>query len=169
VMTENALRRKYQEKNIYNLRLFGVYGKYDDWRYRLIPNLCCQAVFKHQLTVRYNHIYAFTHVDDLIKIVDWVITKKPTKRVYNVCSEDQKSFTQIATIVGCIARSKRPIRILHDNLKEEYSGNTYRLDYENEKLASRGFKSLKKGIQELYQWYLERKDTMNKDEVMKWI
>ena len=24
--------------NIYNLRIFGLFGKYDDWRYRFIPN-----------------------------------------------------------------------------------------------------------------------------------
>src|SRR3989339_2059091 len=29
--------------NIYNLRLFGVFGKYDDWRYRFIPNICART------------------------------------------------------------------------------------------------------------------------------
>ena len=35
----------YTNERIINLRLFGIYGKYDDWRYRFIPNSCKNVIF----------------------------------------------------------------------------------------------------------------------------
>ena len=50
VITKYALANK----NIYNLRLFGLFGKYDNWQTRLIPNVCCLAIYNMPIQIEQN-------------------------------------------------------------------------------------------------------------------
>ena len=60
-------------ENIYNLRLFGVFGKYEDWRIRFISNACCKAVFDMPITIKQNRIMDYLYIDDFVKIIRWFI------------------------------------------------------------------------------------------------
>ena len=53
----NLFSQKYD--NVYNLRLFGVFGELDNWRYRFIPNICVKAIFDKELVVNQNAIFDF--------------------------------------------------------------------------------------------------------------
>ena len=77
---------KYAEStdNIYNLRLFGVFGKFDDWRYRFISNACCKAVLDMPITIKQNSVLDYLYIDDLVKITKWFIENKPKNNVYNI-------------------------------------------------------------------------------------
>ena len=73
LMTKYALL----SDNIYNLRLFGLFGKHDDWRYRFIPNICCKAALGLPVVIKQNAKFDHLYIDDLIKIVKWVIDNEP--------------------------------------------------------------------------------------------
>ena len=57
-------------KNIYNLRLFGMYGTKDDWRFRFIPYICAKAFLNENIVVNQNAIFGFLYVEDLVQIVE---------------------------------------------------------------------------------------------------
>ena len=63
--------------NIYNLRLFGVFGPYEDWRTCFISNLCCKALHDLPLTIRRECRFDFLYVDDLVEPLRWLLEEKP--------------------------------------------------------------------------------------------
>ena len=79
---------KYTEasKNIYDLRLFGVFGKYEDWEIRFISNVCCKTVWDLPITIKQNVNFDYLYIDDLVKITEWFIENEPKERFYNVCT-----------------------------------------------------------------------------------
>ena len=81
-MTEHARN----SKNIYNLRLFGIFGKYELWNQRFISNAICKALFGFPITQRQDVFLDYLHVDDLCKMVRWVIERNPVYHEYNVVS-----------------------------------------------------------------------------------
>src|SRR4030042_1885459 len=98
--------------NIYNLRLFGVFGKYDDWRTRFIPNVCCQAIIDMPIRMEQNKFYDFLSVDDLVKIVKWFINNKPKNSIYNVCTGGGNDLKTLAEKNIKISRKNLDIKIL---------------------------------------------------------
>ena len=146
VMTKYALL----SNNIYNLRLFGVFGKYEDWRYRFISNMCYQALTGNKLVVRQNAFYDFTHIDDLVKVVKWAIESDPKKKVYNVCSGKAYERIAVAKIIKKVSGKDLKIEVDDPKMGREYSGS-------NKLLLSemKGFKftPIEKTVRTLFDWY----------------
>jgi GDP-L-fucose synthase len=152
---------KYAQSNssIYNLRLFGVFGKYDDWRTRFISNACSQVVSGLPVIMNQNRFFDFIYIDDLIKIVKWFISNEPRERVYNVCSGKVIDFKTIAGIIIKMSNKKLDIIIKEDGLGREYSGDNSLLLKE---LNDFKFNSIEDSIKELYKWYDSNKKILEK-------
>tara|TARA_R110000824_G_scaffold391519_2_gene589353 strand:- start:5673 stop:6572 length:900 start_codon:yes stop_codon:yes gene_type:complete len=135
--------------NIYNLRLFGVFGKFDDWRYRFISNACCKAALGLPVVIKKDIMFDYLFIDDLIKIVKWFITNDPKQNSYNICSSSVYSYNQFAKKV--IEASGKDIKI--DNIdpiiEEEYSGDNSL--FKNE--SNFNFTNINDSIKLLYEWY----------------
>lgn len=157
VMTKHAL----QSKNIYNLRLFGLFGKYDDWRYRFIPNACARAVLNLPITINQNKRFDFLSMDDLVPIVRWVIQGRPKNKVYNVCSGTAYEFETLAEMILKISGKKLDIIIKKDGFGGEYSGDNSLLMKELRGLA---FTPMMDAITDVYAW-LEKNRSMLKEGV----
>ena len=71
---------------IYNLRLFGVFGELDNWRYRFIPNICVKAIFDLDLVINQNALFDFTYVNDICEVTNKFITNTYPNGDYNLCS-----------------------------------------------------------------------------------
>jgi UDP-glucose 4-epimerase len=140
--------------NIYNLRLFGVFGRYDDWRYRFIPNICYNAVIGENITINQNKIYDYMYIDDLVKIVKWFLLNIPKKNVYNVCSGASYDLKTLAEKTIKISGKKLDITIKNEGLGKEYSGDNRRLLSE---LNGFKFMPIEDSIKNLYDWYNENK------------
>jgi len=148
--------------NIYNLRLFGVFGKYDDWRTRIIPNACCRVVLNTPIVIHQNKLYDFLYVNDLGKIVKWFIFNKPQKKVYNVCTGTTHAFKTIAEKIIKISGKKSDIIIETKNLGEKYGGDNSLLMSE---LKDFKFSSIDESIEALYEWYDSNKHIIKKDKL----
>ena len=74
-----------QNENIYDLRLFGVYGKHEEWERRFISNAICRALKGKDITIHKNVYFDYLWVDDLCKIMEWFIEHNPRHKHYNVC------------------------------------------------------------------------------------
>ena len=149
-------------KNIYNLRLFGVFGKYDDWRTRFIPNACCHAVLNLPIRINQNKYFDFLHIDDLVKIVKWFIDNKPKNNVYNICTGNVNDFKTLAEKIIKISGKNLDIDIKTEGLGREYSGDNTLLISE---LKDFKFSSIDDKLKDLYNWYNSNKNIIKKDEL----
>ena len=157
IMTQHAQR----SRNIYNLRLFGVFGKYDDWRYRFIPNACSKAALGLPITFKQNKIFDFLYVDDLVKIVQWFVGHDPKQHVYNVCSGQSYEFKALAQKVLKAASKNLDIIVKTEGRGTEYSGdNTLLLN----EIKGFKFSAIDDSIQHLYRWYDANKQLIKKEE-----
>ncbi len=154
VMTKYALK----SENIYNLRLFAVFGKYEDWRYRVISNFCCKAVLNLPIIIPKNKFFDFLYIDDLVKIVKWFINNTPIYKVYNVCSGKVFDFKTIARKICEISGKILDIIVNKESLVE-YSGDNSLLLKE---IGNFKFTPLDEGIKVLYQWYEKNKKLIDK-------
>jgi len=148
--------------NIYNLRLFGVFGKYDDWRVRFISNACCRAVLNLPIRINQNVFFDHLYIDDLVKIVRWFINNKPQKNVYNVCTGDVYDFKTLAEKIIKISGKRLGINIKTEGLDREYSGDNSLLLKE---LKDFEFSSIDESIKALYDWYESNKHIIEKDKL----
>jgi UDP-glucose 4-epimerase len=136
--------------NVFNLRLFGVFGKYEDWRVRITSDVCHKVVSGSPIVINRNRRYDFLFVDDLVRIVAWFVRNTPRSRVYNVCTGEAIGFTAIAEKVLEIAGKSLPIEVGAEESGVEYSGDNALLEGEMGGVRVTPFDE---AIGSLYRWY----------------
>lgn len=143
---------KYAEHrpNIINLRLFGVFGKYEDWSVRFISNACARAVCGLPILIRQNVVFDYLYVQDLAKIVAQFIESSPSCRTLNVCTGTPHGLVELAGIVGDVSAKKPEVRCLKEGLGAEYTASNLRLRKEIPEIT---FEPIRTSIESLYQWY----------------
>jgi GDP-L-fucose synthase len=149
-----------KSENIYNLRIFGLFGKFDDWRYRFISNACCKVVFDMPININKNVRFDYTYINDLIEITKWCIRNKPKYHSYNVCNGEANTYRIIANKILNIASKQLEINIDSEKDIFEYSGDNSRLLKEMNDFS---YTSLDNSIKEVYNWYDINKDIIDKD------
>jgi UDP-glucose 4-epimerase len=145
--------------NIYNLRLFGLFGKYDDWRYRFISNACCKAVLDMPISMKHNSVFDYLYIDDLISTIDWAINNIPEHKNYNVCSGESISYMTLANLIIEESGKKLEIIVEQDDTGYEYSGDNSRLISETGLV----FTDIRSAIRRLYGSYLHNKSIISKE------
>ena len=120
---------KYTEhkSNIYNLRFFGVFGKYEDWRRRFISNAICKAILDLPITINQNIFFDYMYVKDFVKITEWFIEKDAKENVYNICTGMTFDLMTLAKKVITVSQKDLDILVFHGGLKKEYSGDNSKL------------------------------------------
>tara|TARA_Y100000296_G_C5164732_1_gene253906 strand:- start:966 stop:1862 length:897 start_codon:yes stop_codon:yes gene_type:complete len=147
-------------RNIYNLRVFGLFGKFDDWRYRFISNACCKVVLGLPITIRNNARFDYLHIDDLAEVIKWFMNNEPKRRSYNVCSGQVHAYEAIATKILNTASKKLDIIINNSDLLE-YSGDNRCLLKE---LDGFSYSQIDGQIEKLYNWYDANKEIIDKEQ-----
>lgn len=140
--------------NMINLRLFGVYGKYEDIGIRFISNVIYQVILKKTIVINKNVYFDYLYVDDLVKIIDHFIQKKSKFISYNVGCGRAVSLLTIAKKIVRILKSNSKITLKTKSLDNEYSCNNERLISE---LGVFEFTQFEDSIINLYNWYERRK------------
>lgn len=154
--TMNRIARR--SENIYNLRLFGVFGKYELWNIKFLSNLCCKAVFGFPLTVRRECWFDFLFVEDLPEIVTWFIEKTPRFHDYNVCHGREYRLTELAGLVRKISGKDLPIMLLNNDRNWDYSADNCRLRSEIPELR---ITPMEQAIEKLYRYYDAHRDLID--------
>ena len=146
--------------NIFDLRIFGIFGKYEDYAIRFISNAICKTLFDLPITIKQNRKFDYLYVNDLMPILDWFINNNPQKKSYNITPDCAISLYDLAIMVREISNSDVPILIKNEGLGLEYSGDNTLLKNE---FTTIYFTSIRTAIQELYNWYRENKQLIQKD------
>ncbi|WP_425806397.1 NAD-dependent epimerase/dehydratase family protein [Desulfitobacterium sp. Sab5] len=145
-------------ENIYNLRIFGLFGKYENWKRTFISGACCKAVKNLPITIRQNVYFDYLYIDDFCKIVEWFINHDVRHKVYNVTSGKTINLLAIANIIKKISGKELPIYVCKEGLANEYSASNERLLKE---IGSFKFLPMDEAISDLYVWYYNHKEDID--------
>ena len=137
-----------------NLRLFGVYGKYEEIGIRFISNAINQVVLKKPIVINNDVYFDYLYVDDLVKIIDHFIQNKSKFISYNIGRGKAVSLLTIAKKIVRVLKSDSKITLKTKSLGYEYSCNNERLIHE---LGETEFTQFEDSIINLYNWYERRK------------
>jgi len=152
---------KYIERSdrIVNLRLFGVFGAYEDYAVRFISNACCRALKGLPIVLRQDVMFDYLYIKDLVKITRWFIENDARHKAYNVCTGRPVALTELARVIARISAQvsgRNPnVSVMTEGMGPEYSGDNSRMLTE---LRGYQFWDLEGSIKDLYAWYARNND-----------
>lgn len=146
--------------NVYDFRIFGVFGKYEDYAIRFISNAICKTIFDLPVTLRQNRAFDYLYINDLMPILDHFIENSPSENAFNITPDKSIELLQVAQLVKSISEKNIDIKVEHEGLGMEYSGDNSFLRNEMKDLV---FTPMEESVYELYNWYLKNKKSLNKD------
>ena len=151
-------------ENIVDLRVFGVFGKYEEFRIRFISNLICKALHGLPLTMNQDRKFDFLYVDDLVPVISGLLKKGSLGfKAYNVTPNDSASLYEIAKYIREKINPELLIQLKFEGLGSEYSGDNEKLKKELPQWQPR---SLNSAIDELICWYREGLGGFSKEDLV---
>ncbi|MCG2724821.1 MAG: NAD-dependent epimerase/dehydratase family protein [Elusimicrobia bacterium] len=144
--------------NITNFRVFGLYGKYENYVYKFISNAIVKNLFGLPIVINQNVFFDYLYVEDFAKIVDKFISIIPKYKHYNITPSKSIDLISIAKLVNKMSSKKSKIKVLNSGMNIEYTGSSSRLLGELTKFK---FSSYKKGISKLYNYYRENMNLLD--------
>jgi len=154
---------KYIERseNILNLRLFGVFGKYEDYAVRFISNACCRVLKGLPIVIRQDVVFDYLYIEDLAKITSWFIEHQPCYKAYNVARGKGVALTELARIVAEVGRYPQ-ILVRQAGLAAEYTADNHLMLKE---IGDYRFREFSDSIRELYSWYASNQKRIDADSL----
>ena len=149
--TVNQLIEK--SNNIYNLRLFGIFGPYEYWKSRFISNLCCKAIKNIPLSIRRNCFFDYLWITDFCQILEKFIYIEPKFHTYNAVSGRPIDLYSLAEIVRETSGKNLDIIVCKDGYANEYTASNKRILRE---LGDFQYTKIKDSVEMLYRWYEKR-------------
>lgn len=139
-----------QSISLYNLRIFGLFGKYENWKNTFISGCCCKVLKKIPITIRQNVFFDYMYIDDFCAIVRWFIDNTPVFHTYNVVTGKKIDLITIANLVKRLAQVDVPIYVCKPGLANEYTASNLRLLNE---MGDITFTDMQQSISELLKYY----------------
>jgi GDP-L-fucose synthase len=145
------------------LRVFGIFGKYEDYAIRFISNAICKTLFDLPITIRQNRRFDYLYIDDLMPVVDHFISVQRKYPTYNVTPDASIDLYSIAEKIQ--ARSGKDVEIVvaEPSLGIEYSGDNARLKGE---IPGLNFTPLDQAIDRLYAWYHSNMHLLDRNKLL---
>lgn len=145
--------------NIFNLRLFGIFGKYEYWKTKFISNLCCKSLKGLPLSIRKNCYFDYLWIDDFCKMLEkFMQLEKPQYHTYNAVRGERIDLLSLAEIVNELADTKQEIIVCQEGYANEYTANNDRICKE---LPDLRFTDMKEAVSTLYAWYRLHQDEID--------
>jgi GDP-L-fucose synthase len=147
---------KYIERSdrIVNLRLFGVFGAYEDYTVRFISNACCRALKGLPIVLRQDIVFDYLYIKDLVKITRWFIENNGRHKAYNVSTGRPVALTELARVIARVSAQvsgRNPdISVMAEGMGPEYSADNSRMLTE---MGGYQFWDVEDSIRDLYAWY----------------
>jgi len=157
-----------RSKNITNLRVFGMFGKYEDHEFKFISNSIVKNLFKLPIVINQNVHFDYMYINDAAKILEKFISSKPKHNIYNLTTGTTVDLVTIANIINKVSNFKSKIIIKNPGLNVEYSGDNSRLQKE----LHFKFTPIEEAIEGLFGYYRSivhkiDKKTIEKDEYIQ--
>ncbi len=156
----NLFSRNFEK--LYNLRLFGVFGELDNWRYRFIPNMCVKAIFNKDLVINQNAIFDFLYINDLCVITNKFVNNDFISGDYNLCTSSPFELKYIADVVRKISKKDLKIIINDEKIDTKYGGDNSKLIKE---IGEYNFTEIEESIRKVYNYLDSKKNEIDISEI----
>lgn len=132
-----------------NLRIFAMFGPYEDPEIRFISN-CIQKVLRGEpITIFQNVFFDYVYVKDFMPIVRHFVEHKPQEKFYNIGTSKPRDLVSIAKVVMQTVGQEVSLEIQQPGLAKEYSCDNTRLLQEMPNLK---FTNFEDSVRELVEW-----------------
>jgi nucleoside-diphosphate-sugar epimerase len=160
-----SITSKYIEKSdkLVQLRIFGAYGEYENYRYKFISNAIVKNLLKLPIVINKNVYFDYIYIDDLVKMIDWFIHNDSKEKIYNVTTGKKIDLISLVNIVNEVSDFKSEIRVLHDGLNNEYTSNN---DKVMKEIGDFRFISHKDAIMKMRDYFSHNIDNLDKETVI---
>ncbi len=136
--------------DVVELRLFGVFGRYEDYAIRFVSNAICKSLFDLPITLRQNRTFSYLYVDDLGPIVDRFLVGPHAETAYNVVPDWTDDLYDLAERVRDRCGKHLPIVVNAPGMGLPYCGTNERL---RRQVPDLRFTRVDRAIDALYEWY----------------
>jgi len=116
-----------KSQNIVQLRIFGAYGEYENYRYKFISNAIVKNLLHLPITINKNVYFDYIYSDDLVKMIDFFIHNDPKEKIYNVTIGTKVDLVTLSHYINNVSDFKSEIAVLNEGLNNEYTSNNERL------------------------------------------
>ncbi|MFA6740657.1 MAG: NAD-dependent epimerase/dehydratase family protein [Arcobacteraceae bacterium] len=160
-----SITSKYIEKSqkIVQLRIFGAYGEYENYRYKFISNAIVKNLLQLPIVINKNVYFDYIYIDDLVKMIDWAIHNETKENIYNVTTGRKIDLISLANLVNETSEFKSEIRVLNDGLNNEYTSNNQRILSE---IGSFEFMTHKNAISKMREYFKNNLDNLDKESII---
>ena len=114
-------------KNIVSLRIFGLFGKYEDSDVRFISGAIIANLNKQPISINKNVVFSYLYEDDFCEIIEWFINNDCKEKFINIVPDEKIDLVSIASIINSVSDYKSEVIVLNEGLNNEYSGDNERL------------------------------------------
>lgn len=149
--------------NVVELRLFGIFGRHEDYAIRFISNAICKSLHGLPITIKQNRRFDYVYVDDLVPVIEYFLHNRPKYRSYNVTSDETSELRVLAELVKKHAGRDIDIVLRQQGMGLEYSGDNTRLNNEMGRLP---FSPLSDSVGKLYRWYEENLGSIDRSKLL---
>jgi GDP-L-fucose synthase len=149
-------------KNLISLRIFGIFGKDEDYRYKFISNSIVKNLLGMPIVINQNVIYDYLYINDLYKLLVYFVNNKTKEKIFNITPTESVDLLTIADMVNKVSENKCEIKVLNPGIGVEYSGDNKRLLSEVGKFQ---FITYERAIADLFGYYKKIKDTLDVDAI----
>ena len=143
------------QENIYNLRLFGIFGKYEYWQSKFISNICCKQIKGLPLTIRQNVYFDYLWIEDFCHILEVIMNRNLKYKTYNICSGDKNDLLSLCEVVKKIDGNSNSVFVGKEGLANEYTASNARLLNEFPEIV---LHKIETSVTQLYDWYLNHQE-----------
>ena len=136
-------------KNIVNLRIFGLFGKYESCYYKFISNAIVKNLLGFPIIIQRNTCFDYLFIDDFCDVVAKILVKSPLHKQYNVTPDNAIELADIATKVIKLTGRSNDVTTINNDFSREYSGANSRITSE----YSIEFTNFDEGLNDLIEYY----------------
>ncbi len=140
----------HNKPKITSLRIFGVFGKYEEYSVRYISRAICRTLLGLPIIIDQERFIDYVYIDDMVKLIDMFIMRDKLKyNSYNITTGESHLLSEIAE--KYIPESS--YHFVKNGLDNEYTGSNKRLLEEFKKFK---FADIQESIIDLYDWYAKQ-------------
>jgi len=124
-----SIASKYIEKSqkIVQLRVFGAFGEYENYKFRFISNAIVRNLLNLPIIINKNVYFDYIYIDDLLKMINWAIHNKTKHKIYNATRGEKIDLLTLANLVNKTSDFKVQIEVKNSGLNNEYTSNNQRI------------------------------------------
>lgn len=145
--------------NIYNIRIFGLFGKYE-YSFRFITEMIHNSILGKPFNIRQNVVFDYLYIDEFVSMVACLLrVDKPKYHSYNMVSGEKIDLLSLCELINRVAikygKLKQQITVYNEGLNNEYTASNERFIGEFGNASEYNKCPIEEAVDRLYKIYLD--------------